>query len=94
METSNVPLIIDSQLLDPSDVYVNGRKFVPAEPNPFGSQIALAGCKHLHLSKVANMNPTTYRCEACHDLFDVTLAPVAQPEPVFPARAGEIGGQG
>lgn len=30
-------------------------------------------CKHLHLSKVANMNPTTYRCGTCHELFDVTL---------------------
>lgn len=50
-------------------------------------------CKHLHLSKVANMNPTTYRCESCNDLFDVILAPVALPEPVFP-KAGEIGGQG
>jgi len=40
-------------------------------------------CKHLHLTKVANMNPKTYRCDECHDLFDVTLGAVAMPRPVM-----------
>jgi hypothetical protein len=40
-------------------------------------------CTHLHLSKVANMNPTTYRCDKCLELFDVTLAAVALPKAEF-----------
>lgn len=41
-------------------------------------------CKHIHLTKVANMNPTTYRCDQCHELYDVTLNPVALPKMQFP----------
>jgi hypothetical protein len=41
-------------------------------------------CKHIHLTKIDNMNPTTYRCDECYSLFDVTLGPVATPKPVYP----------
>jgi hypothetical protein len=43
---------------------------------------------HLYLTKVANMNPTTYRCEHCYNLYDVTLGEVSMPKPAFGTEQG------
>jgi hypothetical protein len=42
-------------------------------------------CQHIHLTKVANMNSTTYRCDQCHELYDIDLSanPYQMPKPVF-----------
>lgn len=41
-------------------------------------------CNHIHLKKIANMNPSTYRCESCGQMWDVSFAEVALPQPYFP----------
>jgi len=50
-------------------------------------------CKHLHLSKVANMNATTYRCDRCHELYDIDLSasPYKMPSAVQTAPREDVG---
>jgi hypothetical protein len=40
-------------------------------------------CDHVHLIKVVNMAPNTYKCQDCKDLIKVELKPYELPKAVY-----------